>query len=53
MKATKEQLKQAVIDLLDGSFEWYEIHEATGLDEKRCRELEALYVDVIGINARS
>ncbi len=40
---TAQEWMKAVVDLLDGDSRWYEIQEATGWDEKRSRELEAMY----------
>lgn len=36
------EMKQAVIDLIDGQT-WYELRDATGLSEERCKELTELF----------
>ena len=42
-----ETLEIALMDLLDGNSEWYDIYENTGLDEDRCREIANLHKEVI------
>ena len=37
-------LGEALFDVLDGNYAWYEIKDASGLSEKRCKEIEALFV---------
>ena len=33
------ELERVIFDLADGSSEWYEIQEQTGLSDERCREI--------------
>ena len=40
------ELGSALFDVLDGSYQWYEIQGATGLDEERCKEIQALFEEV-------
>jgi hypothetical protein len=42
---TAEQWMKALLDMLDGSSSWSEIRYNTGLDEKRCKEIEKMYND--------
>lgn len=44
-----EELESAIIDVLDGCHEWYEIREGTGLSEERCREISELYYATLKI----
>ena len=37
------ELEQFILDLLDGSREWYEIQENTGLSDSQCRKMSDLY----------
>jgi len=43
----EHELKKAFIDLLDGQHSHYEIREQTGLPERRCKEIEKLYLDLV------
>lgn len=40
----KLELELALIDVLDGQSEWYEIQDTTGLSERRCKEIQEAYV---------
>jgi len=35
-----ELLESALIDILDGNSNWYDIKSATGLSGERCKEIE-------------
>ena len=37
-------LEGAVVDMLDAQYMWYDIKDATGLSEERCKEIENLYL---------
>ena len=37
----------ALIDLLDGQHNWYDIHANTGLSEERCIEIQNLYAESV------
>jgi phytoene/squalene synthetase len=37
-------LREIIIDLLDGNSYWEEIQKQTGLDEKRCKEIENVFL---------
>lgn len=41
------QLKQAIIELLDGDSSPHDIHYNTGLPMKRCEELSQMYNDLV------
>lgn len=41
------RLRAALFDVLDGSGTWYEIQENTGLPESRCREIAAMYDEML------
>jgi len=36
-----EELEATIFDLFDGGIRWQEIKNATGLSDRRCREMEA------------
>lgn len=38
-----EELRDALIKVLDGDSAWYEIQENTGLDEKECKDISDIY----------
>ena len=42
-----EDLESALIDLLDGQSDWYDIKYYTGLSDERCKEIETLYNRVL------
>ena len=48
----KEKIKQALLDLLDGQYAWYEIQEQTGLPADRCKEIEALHGEILAEKTR-
>ena len=44
-----ENLESAIIDVLDGSSEWWSIQEVTGLSDERCKEISDLFAKVLAI----
>ena len=42
-----ELLENALIDLLDGNADWYEIKSRTGLSDERCKEIEDLFYKIL------
>ena len=40
------ELGEALFDVLDGNYAWYEIKGQTGLTEERCKEIEALFLEL-------
>lgn len=42
-KVPYEILEQALIDVLDGNSQWYEIQEHTGLSDERCQEIQRIF----------
>ena len=42
-----EELESALIDVLDGSQEWWSIQETTGLSDERCKEISELFYKVL------
>ena len=47
-KPSYETLKKALIDILDGSSQWYDIQYHTGLSNKRSEEISKLFNQLVG-----
>lgn len=42
-KATRGELLRAFMEILDGNSSWWDIQNATGLPEDRCKEISVLF----------
>jgi len=43
------ELKQALANIMDGQYTWYEIKEQTGLSDDRCKEMEKIAMWALGV----